>query len=84
LARDGQLTELQGGVNRGSSFRSVDAHAGPLPAGKQGYEFYTPVNPSDPGKWTGYARWVEGTPGVIEVSGEMVAIPINVTFVDLP
>jgi hypothetical protein len=83
LARNGQLTELLGGVNRGSSFRSVDAHAGPLPAGKQGYEFYTPVEPSDSGEGTGYARW-EGAPGVIEISSELVGIPIEVTSVDLP
>ena len=83
-ARNGELTELQGGVNRGSSFRSVGAHAGPLPAGKQGYESHTPVARSDSGEWTGYVRWVEGTLGVIEVSSEIVAIPIKVTLWNLP
>ena len=84
MARNGELTELQGGVNRASSFRSVDAHAGPLPTGKQGYEFYTSVEPSDSGEWTGYARWVEGAPGVIDISEETVAIPITATWWNLP
>jgi hypothetical protein len=83
-ARNGQATELRGGVNRGSSFRSVDAHYGPLPEGKQGYEFYTSVKPSDSGVGGGIARWVEGTPGVTEISDDLVAIPIEVGQVVLP
>lgn len=84
LARNGHLTELRGGVNRQSIIRSADAHTGPLPADIPGYEFYTPVEPSDSSEWTGYARWVEGTPGVIDISSELVAIPIQVTSVSLP
>jgi hypothetical protein len=76
-ARNGTATELRGGVNRGSSFRSVDAHYGPLPEGKQGYEFYTSVKPSDSGVGGGITRWVEGTPGVTEVSDDLLAIPIQ-------
>jgi hypothetical protein len=83
-ARNGQATELRGGVNRGSSFRSVDAHYGPLPEGKQGYEFYTSVKPSDSGVGGGITRWVEGTPGVTEISNDLVAIPIELGRVVLP
>lgn len=81
--RNGLENELRGGVNRQSGFRSVDAHYGPLPEGSQGYQFYTSVKPSDSGVGTGDVRWAEGTPGVTEISEDLVAIPIEVNLVVL-
>ena len=84
LAQNGQLNELRGGVNRGGSFPSADAHVGPLPPGRVGYEFYTSVKPSDPGLGTGYVRWFQGTPGVQDLPNDQVGIPIQVTFRNIP
>jgi hypothetical protein len=47
LAKSGELIHGEGGPNWGSSEAAVDAYRGKLPAGKQGYEFTTPVQPRD-------------------------------------
>ncbi len=57
----------------------VKAYEGPLPQGRTGIEFYTPIKPglgSQPGK----ARWFRGEEGVEEINGEeAVAIPVRIT-----
>lgn len=58
----------------------VKAYKGPLPAGEQGFEFTTPVEP-DPGHVPDKPTWREGRPGVtVKRVGneEFAAIPCTI------
>ncbi|MBL6080761.1 hypothetical protein JMJ56_22350 [Belnapia sp. T18] len=71
--------ELWGQPARGSSIPSVKAYTGPLPAGRQGIEFTTPVLPA-PNKPPRDALWYYGhQPGVTLNAQGFAVIKITVT-----
>ena len=73
--------ELWGGPGRFSDTPMVQAHAGPLPEGAQGFEFYTDVAPNlNDVPWR--ANWSSTNPGVVmRQNGDYAAIPIVITRV---
>ena len=74
--------ELWGGPGRVSIDPMVKAHGGPLPAGKEGFEFYTPIKPN-PGGMAHRPNWSAGREGVeMRANGDMAAIPIVITRVN--
>lgn len=71
--------ELWGKANRGANQPSVDAWVGPLPAGRDGIEFWTDVPPS-PGSPPDRARWLGPRPGV-RIEGQWAKITATITSV---
>ena len=64
--------KICGGINRWSSWPSVDAYVGRLPAAVSGIEFETSTDP-DAGSAPGYARWSGPRTGV-SIVGERACI----------
>ncbi len=59
-------------------FPAVRAFVGPLPPGRTGIEFETPVRPG-PASQPDVARWYQGDPGVESIEGEdAVAISVRI------
>lgn len=54
-----------------SPWAKVKAYDGPLPQGRQGFEFYTNVKP-DVGHVPGQPVWMAPRPGVVERNGQAV------------
>ncbi|MBO0805372.1 MAG: RHS repeat-associated core domain-containing protein, partial [Nocardiopsaceae bacterium] len=80
-AKQVESQELWGQSARYSNIPAAKAYNGPLPPGKSGVEFYTPVAPTDtmggiPGL---QATWYRGSPGVVDINDEWVKIPIRTT-----
>ena len=71
-----QTGELWGFPPRGSDIPKVKAYTGPLPSGRRGIEFTTPV-PPDSSCPPGYAFWSGQRAGVI-VDGNRAKIQIEV------
>lgn len=72
-----QSQEIWGLAARWSSFRSVKAYVGPLPANREGVEFTTTVAPS--GGCPYNAFWYEGSPGVSVNPQGYAVISVTVT-----
>lgn len=68
--------ELWGKGYRDQGFPSVQAYTGPLPPGRRGIEFTTPV-PAAKNTPPGKATWYPGTPGV-RVEDGYAKVPILV------
>jgi hypothetical protein len=60
-----------------SEIQKVCAYAGPLPVGRDGFEFQTEVEP-DRGSVPGSPDWSNGRPGVV-VEGNYAKIKVRVT-----
>ncbi|MFD7643310.1 hypothetical protein ACFV4P_21955 [Kitasatospora sp. NPDC059795] len=73
--------ELWGHTGRYDVVPTVHAHAGPLPDGYEGFEFYTDVPPNR-GSHPSRPNWDLGNPGVEpREGGEAAGIPIVITRV---
>ena len=81
-AKQQQSGEVWGKGSRqaggGAGIPAVKAYDGPLPDGKQGVEFTTPVAPTS-GSRPGQSNWYQGSPGVKSVDDDTVSIPATVT-----
>lgn len=62
----------------GSSFPTVKAYPGPLPAGASGIEFSTTIAPTPGGSTPSMTKWYQGTSGVINTAPGLVCIPVTV------
>ncbi len=82
----GQTGLLTGGQNRilAGGTTTVNAYLEPLPPGVTGIEFQTPVPPTGLRGFGGGpgAYWSEDSPGVMDVSGGFVGIPVKITGIN--
>jgi len=77
-ARQSDTGRICGKAHRGGAVPSVKAYAGGLPPGERGVEFTTSIAPLA-GTAPHLALWRKGSPGVEDMTDDMVCIPATIT-----